>query len=83
MPPIIDPQKCVRCGTCTSICVTDCYGPTEPGQLPVVRYPDECWHCRSCVMDCPVGAIHMYYPLPLSILYKDAPDHMEGGNTVD
>lgn len=79
MPPVIQTQKCIRCGTCASICVTDCYGPVEKGQIPVVRYPDECWHCRACVMDCPADAISMYYPLPLSILYKDAPNHRNGG----
>ena len=85
MPAIIDPGKCIRCGTCANICVTDCFAPYEKGELPVVRYPEECWHCRSCVMDCPAGAISLYYPLPISILYKDAPkrdESSEGGAQV-
>ena len=79
MPPVINSEKCTRCGTCANVCVTDCYGPFIKGEVPRVRYPDECWHCRSCVMDCPAGAITMYYPLPLSILYKDAPDRSQEG----
>jgi NAD-dependent dihydropyrimidine dehydrogenase PreA subunit len=26
-------------------------------KIPTVKYPDECWHCGSCRLDCPVTAI--------------------------
>ncbi|MBI4330979.1 MAG: ferredoxin, partial [Chloroflexi bacterium] len=40
-------------------------------EVPVVRYPDECWHCNSCVYECPAeGAIRLRIPLPMMVLYK-------------
>ncbi|WP_258359825.1 4Fe-4S dicluster domain-containing protein [Moorella sulfitireducens] len=80
MPPVIDPKKCVHCGTCAQICCMDVYGPAKPQTVPQVRYPEECWHCRACVMDCPAGAIELTYPLPMMILCKDAPARGEGGD---
>lgn len=73
MPPIIQTEKCTSCGKCALICCMDVFGPTEPHTIPEVRYPEECWHCRACVMDCPSGAIEMRYPLPYTLLWKDAP----------
>jgi NAD-dependent dihydropyrimidine dehydrogenase PreA subunit len=29
----------------------------ETTKVPLVKYPDECWHCGSCRLDCPVEAI--------------------------
>ncbi len=73
MPPVINPKKCVACGKCALICCMDVFGPTEPKTVPLVRYPEECWHCRACVMDCPTGAIEMRYPLTHTLLFRDAP----------
>lgn len=74
MPPIIDKEKCVSCGTCADICCMDVIHKTET-KPPVieVRYPDECWHCRACALDCPVGAITMRYPLSHMMLHVDVP----------
>ena len=57
MPPVIDKTKCISCTTCAQICPLDVYGPVVKGQIPEVLYPNECWHCRACEFDCPVGAI--------------------------
>ena len=73
MPAVIDKEKCIRCGTCATICGLDVFGPYEPGTVPVVRFPGECWHCNSCVLDCPVGAITLRLPLDMSLLWLDAP----------
>lgn len=65
MPPVIDYSKCVSCTTCAQICPLDVLR-TEgkgAGRRVVVRYPDECWHCRACAMECPKEAITMRYPL--------------------
>ncbi len=45
---------------------------TKPPVIEV-RYPDECWHCRACALDCPVGAITMRYPLSHMMLHVDVP----------
>ena len=73
MPPVIQKENCIACNKCATICCMDVFGPVTPGQVPVVRYPEECWHCRACVMDCPTGAISMRYPLTHTLLFKDAP----------
>ena len=83
MPPVINRETCIACNKCALICCMDVFGPVKVKEIPTVRYPEECWHCRSCVMDCPVDAIRLYYPLPLSILYKDAPKHTKEGETHD
>jgi len=33
----------------------------------VVAYPDECYTCGSCVMDCPCSAITMRIPAPMRL----------------
>ena len=70
MPPVIDKTKCISCTTCVQICPLDVYGPVVKGQIPEVLYPNECWHCRACEFDCPVGAISMHYPLRMMLLRR-------------
>lgn len=70
MPPVIDKTKCISCTTCAQICPLDVYGPVVKGQIPEVLYPNECWHCRACEFDCPVGAISMHYLLPMMLLRR-------------
>lgn len=70
MPPVIDKTKCISCTTCAQICPLDVYGPVVKRQIPEVLYPNECWHCRACEFDCPVGAISMHYPLPMMLLRR-------------
>lgn len=70
MPPVIKRETCIGCGMCADICCMDVFGPMGQDGYPVVRYPDECWHCRSCVMDCPTQSISLRYPLPMMMLAK-------------
>ncbi len=71
MPPIIDKNKCTACGQCVDVCPQDVFFGSQTGQTPVVSYPEECWHCDSCVLDCPVqGAIKLRIPLPMMVCYK-------------
>lgn len=66
MPPIIDKEKCIECGTCAQICPLDVIRFTRDSagrKRVIVKYPYECWHCRACVKDCPQSAITMRYPL--------------------
>jgi len=70
MPPVINEEKCINCMTCVNICGMDVFGPIEQKKAQVM-YPEECWHCRACAIDCPVGAITMRYPLPMSMLFQE------------
>ena len=60
MPPIFN-KNCIRCYKCVEICPGDILRESSDG--PVVAYPDECWHCGACMMDCPVDAIQLNVPL--------------------
>ena len=77
MPPVIDKEKCVECGTCAQICPLDVirYQKDESGKKHiVVKYPYECWHCRACVKDCPKQAITMRYPLSHMMFAMEIPE---------
>ena len=62
MPPVFN-EKCIKCFKCIDMCPGDILRESEEG--PVVTYPDECWHCGACMMDCPSGAVHVKLPIPL------------------
>jgi NAD-dependent dihydropyrimidine dehydrogenase PreA subunit len=34
---------------------------------PVARYPEECWHCGNCKIDCPSNAVTIQFPLSMLI----------------
>jgi len=71
MPPVINEDKCTSCGKCFDICSEDVFFGSKKREIPVITYPDECWHCNACVLDCPVeGAIRLRIPLPIAIVYK-------------
>ena len=71
MPPIINNELCNGCGKCVEICPTDVFFGSKEEQIPVITYPEECWHEAACVIDCPVnGAIKLRTPLPMTIVYK-------------
>lgn len=76
MPPVIEKEGCTACGICIEVCPEDVfYGSekgkhliTEKGELPIkVTFPDECWHCAACVIDCPPQVIRLYIPLPMRL----------------
>jgi len=72
MPPVINKEKCTGCNICAEICPLDVIRKIDAGQTPDIRYPDECWHCNSCVLDCPEEAMSLRIPLPTELLYIDA-----------
>jgi adenylylsulfate reductase subunit B len=77
MPPLIDPEACNGCGLCAESCPTDVFTRSKAGEVPEVRYGEECWHCNSCVLDCPQSAIRLRIPLPAMML------HIPGGEGPD
>ena len=71
MPPIINEEKCIKCTTCVKICPMDVIKFVE--NEIVIKYPDECWHCRACAIDCPTQAIVLRYPLTHMLLHIEHP----------
>ena len=72
MPPILDKKKCNGCGTCADICPTHVFRAVGKGVPPQIRYPDECWHCNACVLDCTQSAVKLRLPLPAMMLHVEA-----------
>ena len=69
----VNQEKCVGCGTCADICNSHIFVHDRAvDRVPQVRFPDECWHCDSCVIDCPKGAIALRIPLPCTLLHVNA-----------
>jgi len=62
-PLHFDTAKCTSCNRCVDICPIDLMIPAKKGKTPTAAYPDECWYCGCCVMECPAGAIRMEHPL--------------------
>ena len=63
MPPVIDDEKCIKCGECMEVCPVDVYYGSEKGAVPVVSYGEDCFFCSSCILECPTDAILLRYPL--------------------
>lgn len=63
MPPVIDLEKCTACCLCDEHCPLDVI--YMNGEIPEVRYPDECWHCGACRQDCPTGAVDIEFTLEM------------------
>jgi NAD-dependent dihydropyrimidine dehydrogenase PreA subunit len=61
MPPLLDMEKCSGCGICDRICPLDVIHFDDQKKIPIVMYPDECWHCGSCRLECPKEAIKIVF----------------------
>ena len=67
--PNIDETKCIHCGKCADICpLSVFFFRREERAVPEVRYPDECWHCNACGLDCPQGAVSLQITLNYILL---------------
>ncbi len=65
MPPVIDKQICNGCGQCEMYCPGDLIvleGEAKVLKRAFVKYPEECWHCGICRLECPVGAVSYRFP---------------------
>lgn len=70
MPPIIDKDNCNCCGKCIDVCQMDVFFGSKETEIPVVSYPEECWHCNACVLECPSEALSLRISLPAMLCYK-------------
>lgn len=62
--PIINLERCDRCGQCVERCPEDALVMTKDG--PAFREPNLCTFCTLCENICPLGAIRA----PLSIRWS-------------
>ncbi len=67
MTVVIDYEKCTGCGRCDRFCPVDVIHTVAETNLPVVRYPDECWTCTICEMVCNDDAL-VVIPSPFAVL---------------
>jgi adenylylsulfate reductase subunit B len=73
MPPVIDKKLCDFCGFCYDVCPQDVFQfEKKRKEAPAVSYPQECWYCGACVVDCPKTAVSLTLPLPLHIVPSPA-----------
>ncbi|MFC1861436.1 ferredoxin family protein [Chloroflexota bacterium] len=63
MPPVIDIEKCTKCGICVDFCPVDVYYGSQESEIPTVSYGDDCFFCGVCILECPADAIMLRYPL--------------------
>lgn len=71
-PVIFDSEICIGCNQCVEVCQVDVYIPNpSEGKPPIIMYPDECWYCGCCVVQCPnPGAIKFNWPLMQRVRWK-------------
>ncbi|HEY2928883.1 benzoyl-CoA 2,3-epoxidase subunit BoxA [Piscinibacter sp.] len=60
---LIDPEICIRCNTCESICPVNAI--THDDRNYVVR-ADVCNGCMACIAPCPTGSIDNWRTMPLA-----------------
>ena len=63
MPPVIDHEKCIKCGNCADVCPVDVYYGSDESEIPVASYGEDCFFCGACILECPTDAIILRYPL--------------------
>ncbi|MFH1114470.1 MAG: 4Fe-4S binding protein [Pseudomonadota bacterium] len=56
--PVIDPDRCTRCGTCAKACIYNALIFTGKEEKIVVD-DARCWSCGFCVGVCPTGAVEL------------------------
>ena len=59
MPIAIDTEACTGCEICDDVCPIDVIRMTDIGgkRVAYMKYPEECFHCQACIIDCPEDCI--------------------------
>jgi benzoyl-CoA 2,3-epoxidase subunit A len=64
---LIDPEICIRCNTCESICPV---GAITHDSLNYVVKADVCNACMDCISPCPTGSIDNWRRVPVAKAYS-------------
>ncbi|MBI9051841.1 MAG: 4Fe-4S binding protein [Anaerolineaceae bacterium] len=59
--PIINKQRCTRCGQCISQCPTQAVEMID--QYPMIVHPAQCTYCGICEEICPLNAVELLYTI--------------------
>ena len=63
-PISFNADTCNGCNKCVKFCLMDVLYPNpEKGKPPIVLYPEECYYCGSCVMECPIWEREVIKPI--------------------
>lgn len=62
----VDASLCNQCGRCVDYCPEDVL--RMDGDQLLVRYPDECWGCGVCELECPTGAVQVVFDVQRRLL---------------
>ncbi len=62
MPVMINYHLCKGCKSCYNECPCDVIAWNEQTDMPYIAYPEECWHCGICKLECSVNAIEHTLP---------------------
>jgi len=57
----IDLDCCTRCGACVNFCPGHVLAQDE-GEKPYERYPQDCWYCGVCEVECPARCVEVIFP---------------------
>jgi adenylylsulfate reductase subunit B len=57
----IDYDCCTSCAACVEHCPGEVLA-MDDEERPFERYPDDCWYCGVCAVECPVGCITVVFP---------------------
>ncbi len=58
----INYKKCIGCTKCYDLCPMDVFTWDGDKDIPEVSYPEDCWFCGVCWMECPKRAIDIRFP---------------------
>ena len=64
---LIDPEICIRCNTCESICPV---GAITHDSRNYVVDADKCNLCMDCISPCPTGSIDNWRTVPKARVYR-------------
>ena len=68
MAVVFDMTTCTGCRLCVEFCPGDVLAMSaEDDRKPEVVYPEECFYCGSCLVECLEGSITYRIPLPVML----------------